>query len=124
MHRFHSLPERREGFFDFRNDCSLNRVTFFVKIKDITASTNSISIYRREKGKILILSELIEKNDKKFHFSHFCLKNEADQLTSLANFLIFYIKNFKSGFSRGWKKLQLQKSPKESSVSLLIWNRH
>ena len=67
--------------------------------------------------------DLIEKNDKKSHFSHFCLENEADHFFSRANFSIFYNKNFKSGFTRGWQKLQLEKSPKESSVSLLIWNR-
>ena len=63
--------------------------------------------------------DLIEKNDKK---SHFCLENEADHLFSRANFSIFYKKNFKSGFTRGWQKLQLEKSPKKSFVSLVIRN--
>ena len=67
--------------------------------------------------------DLIEKNDKKSHFSHFCLENEADHFFSRANFSIFYNKNFKSGFTRGWQKLQLEKSPKESFESLLIRNR-
>ena len=67
--------------------------------------------------------DLIEKNDKKSHFSHFCLENEADHFFSRANFSIFYNKNFKSGFTRGWQKLQLEKSPKESFESLLIQNR-
>ena len=67
--------------------------------------------------------DLIEKNDKKSHFSHFCLENEADHFFSRANFSIFYNKDFKSGFTRGWQKLQLEKSPKESFESLLIRNR-
>ena len=41
------------------------------------------------------------------------------QLSSQANFPIFYTNNFKSGFPMGWRKLQLEKSPKVSSVSLL-----
>ena len=61
--------------------------------------------------------DLIEKNDKKFHFSHFCLENEADNFFSRANFSIFYIKMASPGAGRSFNLKSHQRR------SLLIWNR-
>ena len=55
---------------------------------------------------------LIEKNEKKNHFSHFCLENEADQLSSQANFSIFYKKKFQKWLHQGLEEASTWKVTK------------
>ena len=42
------------------------------------------------------------KNLKKIEFFHFWVKNEADQVSSMASFSNFLTTNLKNGFARGW----------------------
>ena len=42
------------------------------------------------------------KNLKKIEFFHFWVKNEADQVSSMASFSNFLTTNLKNGFARSW----------------------
>ena len=44
--------------------------------------------------------ESLMENFKKFEFFRFWVKNEADQVSLMANFSIFFTTNLKNGFAR------------------------